>query len=154
VAHLTIGPTTRLLIDRAGRNSSLDACQEASSPPVRDRHDAGAVLRDVEEGGLGHVEVRARRVAPAAVVAGEAVVGRAEVGGRHGDGARQARPPGVVAAQLVAGPARRAVVEQRRTQRRRVRAVPAAVHVAVPASAACTCVVHQIKKKAARMVVG
>jgi hypothetical protein len=28
---------------------------------------------------LRHVEVRARRVAPAAVVAGEAVVGRAEV---------------------------------------------------------------------------
>jgi hypothetical protein len=103
----------------------------------------------VEEGGFGHVEVRARRVAPAAVVAGEAVVGRAEVGGRHGDGARQARPPGVVAAQLVAGAARRAVVEQRRAQRRRVRAIPAAVHVAVPASAACTCVVHQNKKKGA-----
>ena len=81
----------------------------------------------MEEGRLGHVEVRAGRVAPAAVVAGEAVVGRAEVGGRHGDGARQARTPGVVAPQLVARPARRAVVEQRRAQRRRVRAIPLAV---------------------------
>jgi len=107
------------------------------SPPVGDGHDAGAVLRDLEEGRLRHVEVRARRVAPAAVVAGEAVVGRAEVGGRHGDGARQARLPVVVAAQLVAGPARRAVVEQRRAQRRRVRAVPRAVHVPVPTRAAC-----------------
>jgi hypothetical protein len=103
------------------------------SPPVCDGHDAGAVLRDLEEGRLRHVEVRARRVAPAAVVAGEAVVGRAEVGGRDGDGARQARLPGVVAPQLVAGPAGRAVVEQRRAERRRVRAVPAAVHVAVAA---------------------
>jgi hypothetical protein len=32
-----------------------------------------------------------RRVAPAAVVVGERVVGRAEVGGRHPDGSRQAR---------------------------------------------------------------
>ena len=91
----------------------------------------------MEEGRLGHVEVRAGRVAPAAVVAGEAVVGRAEVGGRHGDGARQARTPGVVAPQLVARPARRAVVEQRRAQRRRVRAIPLAVQVAVTASPAC-----------------
>nr|ACL53845.1 unknown [Zea mays] len=112
------------------------ALLHARHSPERDGHDAGAVLRDAEEGRLGHVEVRARRVAPAAVVAGEAVVGRAEVGGRDGDGARQAPPPVVVAPQLVAGPARRAVVEQRRAQRRRARAVPRAVQVAVPAGAA------------------
>jgi hypothetical protein len=97
--------------------------------------------------------VRARRVAPSAVVAGKAVVWRAEVGGRDGDGARQARPPGVVAAQLVAGPARRAVVEQRRAQRRRVRAVPVAVQVAVPASAACICVASSTRSDKTNLLI-
>ena len=43
-------------------------------------HDPSLVLRDLEERGLGKIEVSARRVAPPAVVAGESVVGRAVVG--------------------------------------------------------------------------
>ena len=85
--------------------------------------------------------MRPRRVAPAAVVAGQRVVGRAEVGGRdcHRDAGlaeRRVRPL-AVAGDLVALPARRAVVEERRAQRRRPRPVALRVQVAVPASAAC-----------------
>ncbi|KAB8084081.1 hypothetical protein EE612_006543, partial [Oryza sativa] len=96
------------------------ALLHARHPSVGDGHDAGAVHADLEEGRLGHVEVGARRVAPAAVVVGERVVRRAQVGGGDGDAARQAPLPIVVAPQLVARPARRAVVEQHRAQRRRV----------------------------------
>ena len=64
---------------------------------------------------------------------------RAQVGGRdsHRLPPRQA-PLGraVVARDPVALPARRAVVEQRRAQRRRVRPVPGPVQVPVPARAA------------------
>ena len=103
--------------------------------------DAGAVDANLLPGRLRHVEVRPRRVAPAAVVAGQRVVGRAEVSGGDGDGdaglaGRQVRPL-AVAGDLVALPARRAVVEERRAQRRRPRPVAPRVQVAVPASAAC-----------------
>jgi hypothetical protein len=82
--------------------------------------------------------VCARWVAPAAGVVGQRVVWRAEVGGGDGDAARPAvGANGGVALELVAGPARRAVVEQRRAQRRRVGAVALAVQVAVPARPAC-----------------
>ncbi|KAG6497462.1 hypothetical protein ZIOFF_045362 [Zingiber officinale] len=88
-----------------------------------DGDDAGSVLCDVEEGRLGHVEVRAGRVAPAAVVAGESGVRRAEVGGRDDDGARKAPPRVVVAPKLVASAATEPIVEQHRAQRRRVGSV-------------------------------
>ncbi|BAS82361.1 Os03g0155566, partial [Oryza sativa Japonica Group] len=96
----------------------------ALHPTVEDGDDAGLVDADLEPGGLGHVEVRAGRVAPAAAVAGESPVGRAQVGGR--DGHRGARPAplrrrGGVAHDQVALPARPPVVEQHRAQRRRVR---------------------------------
>jgi hypothetical protein len=85
--------------------------------------------------------VRPRRVAPAAVVAGQRVVGWAEVGGRDGDrnaglAERRVRPL-AVAGDLVALAARRAVVEEGSAQRRRPRAVALRVQVAVPARAAC-----------------
>ncbi|KAB8086783.1 hypothetical protein EE612_010312, partial [Oryza sativa] len=91
------------------------------NPLVDDGDDAGTVNTDLLPGRLRHIEVRPWRVAPAAVVAGEVPVGRAEVGG--GDGDRDAGPaplrcPLAVAGDLVALPARRAVVEQRRAQRR------------------------------------
>ena len=108
-------------------------------PAVGDGDNAGPVERDALEHGLRHVEVGARRVAPAAVVGRERVVGRAEVGGRDDDGARQARvapAPGGVAPHLEAGAAAEPVVEERRAQRRRARPVPRAVQVAVPARAA------------------
>jgi hypothetical protein len=78
--------------------------------------------------------VGARRVAPPAVVGVLRPVGRAQVGGRHRDhrGAPVA-PGGPRAPDLVARPAPVPVLEQRRAQRRRVRAVPGRVQVAVPA---------------------
>ncbi|BAS84419.1 Os03g0377201, partial [Oryza sativa Japonica Group] len=102
----------------------------ARHPAVGDGDDAGLEAGDAEEGGLGEVEVVERRVAPAAAVAGERVVGRAQVGGRHHDGLagrrRQAPPPVAAAAaaapQLEAGAAAQPVPEHHRAQRRRVRA--------------------------------
>ena len=111
------------------------------TPSVHDWDDAGAVDADLLPGRLRHVEVRPRRVAPAAVVAGQRVVGRAEVGGRDGHrdaglAERRVRPL-AVAGNLEALPARRAVVEERRAQRRRPRPVPLRVQVAVPARPSC-----------------
>ncbi|BAT11022.1 Os10g0439166, partial [Oryza sativa Japonica Group] len=99
-----------------------------SLPPAlhpKDGDDAGAVDADGLPGGLGHVEVGAGRVAPAAVVVGEGPVGGAEVGGGDGDGGAGLAPLGGlggVAHDEVALPARRAAVEQRRAQRRVVHA--------------------------------
>ncbi|BAS87106.1 Os03g0822033, partial [Oryza sativa Japonica Group] len=94
----------------------------ARHPAVGDGDDAGAVLGDVEEHGHGEVEVGARRVAPAAVVGGEGVVGRAEVGGGDEDGGAPRvapLPPGLVhALDLEARAAALPGVEQRRAQRR------------------------------------
>jgi hypothetical protein len=130
-----------LVLLQGQRNRNLQKNQFHHGPAVGDGNNAGPVERDALEHGLRHVEVGARRVAPAAVVGGERVVGRAEVGGRHHDGARQARvapAPRRVAAHLEAGAAAEPVVEERRAQRRRVGAVPLAVEVAVPARTACT----------------
>ncbi|KAB8086774.1 hypothetical protein EE612_010298, partial [Oryza sativa] len=101
------------------------ALLHARNPLVDDGDDAAAVDADLLPGGLGHVEVGARRVAPAAAVAGEVPVGRAEVGGGDGDGDARLAPRPVrlaVADELVALPAGEAVVEQRRAERRRPRA--------------------------------
>ena len=103
-------------------------------------HDATAVDANLEPGGLGHVEVLAGRVTPAAVIIRQGVVGRAQVGG--GDGHRCAtyaepRVRLVVAGDPVALPTRGAIVEQRCAQRRRVRAVARGVQVAVPTGASC-----------------
>jgi hypothetical protein len=78
-----------------------------------------------------------RRVAPPV---GVAVVGRAEVGRRDGDGRRPRLAvlrPRRVAGDEVARAAGGAVAVQRRAQRRRLRPVPGAVQVAVPARPAC-----------------
>jgi len=106
-------------------------------PAVRDGDDAGAVLGNFEEHGHGEVEVWSGRVAPSAIVAGESVVRRAEVRGRHQDrGAASVAPARVVVAlYLEARSAAQPAVEQRRAQRRRVHAVALAVEVPVPARA-------------------
>jgi len=110
----------------------------AGHPPVRDGHGAGAPLRHPHEGRLGEVEVGARRVAPAAAVGVQRPVGRAQVGRRHRDRRRAPVAPGRARApDLVARPAPEPVLEQRRAQRRRVRAVPRRVQVAVPARPTC-----------------
>ena len=90
-------------------------------PSVGDGDDAAFVEGDLLEGGLGHVEVLERGVAPAAVGGGERDVGRAEVGGRHDDGGAAGDTPlrVVGALHLEARATRQAPVEQRRAQRRR-----------------------------------
>jgi hypothetical protein len=100
-----------------------------------DGDDAGLVGADLLVRRLRHVEVNPRRVAPAAAVAGAPPVGRAQVGRRDRHRGALLAPLGrlVVARDRVALPARRAVVEQRRAQRRRVRPVPCLEQVPVPA---------------------
>ena len=91
----------------------------AGNPPVVDGHNAGLVDSDGLPRGLRHVEVLPRRVAPSAVVAGQGVVGRAEVGGRDGDGRAlfARRRLACAAGDGEAHAARCAVVEERRAQR-------------------------------------
>lgn len=113
-------------------------------PSVMDGHDTGTGLGDLSEHRLGEVEMRLWRVAPPAVVVGECVVGRAEVGGRHDGGARQAAPA-AGAPDLKARAAALPVVEQRRAQGRRVRPVARAEHVAVPTRSSCTHQTHITK---------
>ena len=88
----------------------------AGHAAVEHRHDAAAVHPDLLERRLRHVEVLARRVAPAAGVAGLGGVGRAEIGGgdHHAGGAAANTPLGVrggVALDLEAGAAAEAGVE-------------------------------------------
>jgi hypothetical protein len=108
-------------------------------PLVEDGDDAGAVDADLLPRRLRHVEVGARRVAPASPVGGDGVVGRAQVGGGDGDGVAGLAPPGLagVALDVVALAAGRAVVEQHLAQRRVQHPVPLVVQVVVPARAAC-----------------
>lgn len=115
-------------VDCEPNPSFLPACH----PSKRDGDDAGLVVSDLLEDGLGEVEVAEGRVAPTAGVVREGVVGRAEVGGGDDDGAREAPAVVVDAADLEAGAAAEAVVEEGGAQRRRARAVPLAVQVPVP----------------------
>lgn len=98
-------------------------------PAKRDGDDPGAVLGDFEEHGHGQVEVRARRIAPPAVVIRECIIGRTKVGGCHENrGVSSVAPLWVIHAldfetSSTAGP----VVEQSCAQRCRVHAVPLAV---------------------------
>jgi len=105
-------------------------------PAVRHRYDAGAVFGDFEEHGHGEVEVRARGVAPAAIVVGKSVVRGTEVGGSDEDGRASGVTPLLVvrAFYLKTRSAAQPIVEQCRAQRRRVHSVPLAVQVSVPAS--------------------
>ena len=129
-----VGDEHQVEVGVAGDGEPDAALLRARHAPVLHRHHAGAGLRDPGERRLRHVEVRPRRVAPPAGVAGERVVWRAEVGGRHRHGAGEAAAA-AAAPDLEARAAALPVVEQRRAQRRRVRPVPGAVQVAVPARA-------------------
>lgn len=80
-------------------------------PPVGNWDDSCSVLSDLQESGLGHVEMLAGRVAPSSVVVGQRWVGRAKVGSRDGDAARQARLA-ARATQFEARTAAQPVVEQ------------------------------------------
>ncbi|KAF7816436.1 factor of DNA methylation 1-like isoform X1 [Senna tora] len=106
----------------------------------RDGDDAGAVLGDLEEHRHGEVEVRPGRVAPAAVVAGESIVGRAKVGGRDEDRRTAGMAPLWVIAtlDLEARSAAKSIVKQSSAQSRRVHTVPFTVQVPVPTCSSCT----------------
>lgn len=64
-------------------------------PSKRNWDDSGAILGDLLESRLSHVEVLARRVAPATVVVGKGRVRWAEIGGRDGDAAGEAQFGGI-----------------------------------------------------------
>ncbi|KAK3005132.1 hypothetical protein RJ639_017856 [Escallonia herrerae] len=85
-------------------------------PAVRDGNNAGAVLGYSEEHGHGKVEVGARRVAPPAIVVGQVIVGRAEVGGSDENGGAAAEAPlrGVDTLELKTSTAAEAIVEKGR----------------------------------------
>ncbi|RRT42034.1 hypothetical protein BHE74_00016296 [Ensete ventricosum] len=140
--HGTLRGKETWLVGPGRACSRIRERSKRGEPPLEQhRHDPAAVDADLLPRRLGHVEVLARGVAPPAVVVGERVVGGAEVGG--GDRHRHApdAPPGIrleVADDLVALPARRAVVEQRRAQGGCPGAVPRRVQVAVATSSTCT----------------
>jgi len=108
----------------------------SARPAVLDRDNASSVvLGQRGENGLGEVKVLAGRVAPSTVVAGQVVVGRAEVGGRDEEGrlAKLAPLRVVDALHLVARPTRLPVVEHCRAHRRRLIAVALLHHVLITA---------------------
>jgi hypothetical protein len=137
-----VGDEHHVEVVKAGDGEAHAAAPPALDALVEYGDDASAVDADVLPGGLGHVEVGAGRAAPPAV--GELPVGRAEVGGGDDDEVAAAglAPPGLaaVAPDDIALPARSAVVEERRAQRRIVNAVTLFVQVAIPARA--TCIMH------------
>jgi len=118
------------------------ALPRARHPPVGDGHDAGLLLRDLEERRHGQVEVLPRRVAPPAAVRRLLLVGRAQVRRRHHQRRRRRRragrlaPVGAVhAPHLVATAAGRAIAEQHRAHGHRLHAVALGPRVLVPARA-------------------
>ncbi|GER34545.1 glycosyltransferase, partial [Striga asiatica] len=101
-------------------------------PTVHDGHDAGFPLRDLHEGGLGHVEVGTWWVAPAAVVRVLRPIGRAQVCGRHSCYGRPIEAPlRVDTLYLEALSTCEAVVEKNRAKSRRVSPVPVVEQVPV-----------------------
>uniref|UniRef100_A0A2P2II17 Uncharacterized protein n=1 Tax=Rhizophora mucronata TaxID=61149 RepID=A0A2P2II17_RHIMU len=105
-----------------------------------DGDDSSTEVGDFEKHGHGEVEMEARWVTPATIVAGQSIVRRAEVGGRNDDGwAARVAPPGVICIRtldLEARAAAQPVVEQCGAQRRRVHSISLAVQIAVPTSPA------------------
>jgi hypothetical protein len=75
----------KLEVVAAGDDEARAAGARALDKLVQDWHNPSSVDADVVPRWLRHVEVQAQRVAPSAVVAGQRVVGRAQVGGRHDD---------------------------------------------------------------------
>lgn len=108
-------------------------------PSIHDRDDAGLPLSNLHERRLGHVEVGSRGVAPPAGVGVLGPVRRAEVGGGHRRERDPFEAPGRLdALDLVALPARVAVVEQSRAQSGRVRPVAGLEQVSISASSPYT----------------
>ena len=115
--------------------------RSAYIPLVHDRDDATFINTDLLPGWLGHIKVRPWRVAPAAIIIGEGVVGRTEVCGSDGDRnaglAKQRVCTLAVACNLVTLPARGAIIKQHGAQSGRACPVSFGEEVAIPACATC-----------------
>jgi hypothetical protein len=113
--------------------------RECFIPAVVDGHDAGLPERNLLERLDGEEEMVVGRVAVAAGVGREAVVGGAEIGGRDDDGgAGEAVLEILHALHLVAAAARRAALEQRGAQPHRRHPVPVLPQIPEPARPICT----------------
>jgi len=129
-------------VDREKINLRSSSSQEWHIPAVLDGHDAGFPEGNLLERLDGEEEVVVGRVAVAAGVGGEAVVGGAEVGGRDDDGGAGETILEILdALDLVAAAARRAALEQRRAQPHRRHPVP--VLAQIPETARPTCTPHR-----------
>lgn len=89
---------------------------KGDEPAKGNGDNSGTVFSNFKEHGHGEVEVRTRRVAPAAIVVWKSVVGRAKVCCRDEDGrTSRVTPLSVVSAlYLKARAAAEAIVEKRR----------------------------------------
>ena len=109
-------------------------------PLEEDGDDSASVNANLLPSRLSHVEVLKRRITPTAIVVGQSIVRRAEIGRRHGHRRPFNAPPWirlVITNDLEALTARCTVVKQRRTQRRRSRPITRLVQVPIPTSSAC-----------------
>lgn len=107
-------------------------------PAKHDRYNATNRLGDLEKGRLGHVEMRARWVAPTTVVGVLRPVRGADIGGGDGgDGRPLVAPLGVITTELEALPAPIPVFEQYGAQCCRVRIVTTLEQVSVAACPTC-----------------
>ena len=107
---------------------------------VEDRDDATAVDADLLESRLRHVKVGERRVAPAAGIVGECIVGGAEVGGGDNDGGACMAPLGIssgIAPELEASTASEAGIEEHGAKGGSVGSIARGVKVAVATGTTC-----------------
>lgn len=104
------------------------------SPTERDGDNTSTVLSDLKEHRHGKVEVRARRVAPAAIVTWERIVRRAKVGGCDENGrAARVTPSWVICTlNLKASTTAKAIVEKCCAESCCVHAIALAVEIPVP----------------------
>ncbi|KAF7845483.1 hypothetical protein G2W53_002388 [Senna tora] len=105
-------------------------------PAVTDGDDPGTVLSDLEVDRHSEVEVRTRRVAPSAIVAGKSEIRRAEVGTSNDNGRiSRVTPFGITnALDLETRTAAQAIVEESRAECRRVHTVSLTVEISVTTS--------------------
>lgn len=104
---------------------------------VENRDDSASVNADLLPSRLSHVEMFKRRVTPSAIVVWESVVWWAKIGGRHRHRRPFNAPPWirlVITHHLETLTTRRAVVEQRGAQRRRLCSITRLVQIPIPTS--------------------
>ena len=80
--------------------------------------------------------MRARRITPPAIITGQSKVGRAEISSRNNNRRAAGMAPSWVIRtfNFETSTTAQPIVEQRRTQRRRVHSIPLAVQIPIPTS--------------------